>query len=102
MKNIFKFAVKYFTEVIVFIYFILVKLAPLHSYALWFHPKEFVAYTTSINNFVAGNIGTVFELLMFAVNIILIAKLYKSQKKDGDADKSEPKTRSERHQRSVK
>lgn len=102
MKNILKFVVKHFSEVILFIYVVLVKLAPLHSYALWFTPKEFAAYTTSFNNFVAGNIGTVFGLLMFAVNIVLIAKMYKSQKKEGDADKPEPKTRSERHQRSAK
>ncbi|WP_242249339.1 hypothetical protein [Bacillus cereus group sp. BfR-BA-01328] len=102
MKNILKFAGKYFSEVIIFIYLVLVKLAPLHSYALWFHPKEFVAYTTSFNNFVSGNLWLVFGLLMLVGNIVLNVKVYKLQKKAGDADKPKPKTRSERHQRSVK
>ncbi|TSI19927.1 hypothetical protein FOT98_09040 [Bacillus sp. HY001] len=102
MKNILKFVANYFTQVILFIYVVLVKLAPVHSYALWFTPKEFLAYTTAFKSFVAGNTGTAFGLLMLVCNIVLIVKLYKLQKKAGDADKPKPKTRSERHQRSVK
>ncbi|MGG4306110.1 hypothetical protein ABEW59_25590 [Bacillus wiedmannii] len=102
MKNISKFVANYFAEVILFIHLVLVKLAPVHSYALWFTPKEFLAYTTAFSSFVAGNTGAVFGLLMLVVNIVLIVKLYKLQKKAGDAEKPTPKTRSEKHQRSVK
>ncbi|WP_000789796.1 hypothetical protein [Bacillus cereus] len=102
MKNILKFVANYFAEVILFIHLLLVKLAPVHSYALWFTPKEFLAYTTAFSSFVAGHTGAVFGLLMLVGNIVLIVKLYKLQKKSGDVDKPDPKTRSERHQRSVK
>lgn len=102
MKNILKFAFHFIFVGIQIIYVVLAKLAPLHSYVLWFHPREFVVYTTSFSQFVAGNTGTAFGLLMLIVSIVLFAKLSKLQKKVGDADKPKPQTRSERHQRSVK
>lgn len=102
MKNILKYVANYFTEVILFINLVLITLAPAHSYAVWYIPKEFVTYTTAFKSYVTGNTGTVFGLLMLVGNIVLNVKLYKLQKKVGDADKPRHKTRSERHQRSVK
>lgn len=102
MKNILKFVANYFTEVFLFINLVLITLAPFHSYALWYTPKEFSAYKTAFKSFVAGNTGTAFGLLMLVGNIVLYVKLYKLQKKAGGADKPKSKTRSERHQRSVK
>ncbi|MGE1041272.1 hypothetical protein ACQGRZ_13735 [Bacillus wiedmannii] len=100
MKNILKYVANNFTEVILFIHLLLIALAPVHSYAMWYTPKLFLTYTTAVKSFVTGNAGTLFGLLMLVGNIVLNVKLYKLQKKVGDADK--PKTRSERHQRSVK
>ncbi|PEJ66300.1 hypothetical protein CN906_05340 [Bacillus toyonensis] len=97
MKNILKFAFHYSWAIVSFIYLVLTKLAPLHSYVLWFHPKEFVTYTTSLNNLVAANVWKVVALLMVAGNLWLFAKVYKLEKKSGDDDEPKPKTRSERH-----
>ncbi|MCC1486767.1 hypothetical protein LB312_05770 [Bacillus tropicus] len=102
MKNILKYVANYFMEVILFINLVLITLAPVHSYALWYAPKGFATYLTAMKGFVAGNTWAVFGLLMLVGNIVLNVKLYKLQKKVGGADKPKPKTRSERHQRSVK
>ncbi|MDA1758315.1 hypothetical protein PDK30_25805 [Bacillus cereus] len=102
MKNILKFVFQNVLTIISSIYLVMAKLAPLHSYAMWFHPKEFVAYTTSFNSVVSANSWTFFALLMVAANLWLIVKVYKLEKKSGDNDDSKPKTRSERHRRSAK
>lgn len=102
MKNILKYIANYFMEVILFINLVLITLAPAHSYALWYAPKGFAAYTTAMKGFLVGNAWTVFGLLMLLGNIVLNVKLYKLKKKVGGADKPKFKTRSERHQRSVK
>lgn len=102
MRNILKFVFQYVFTIISSIYLVMAKLAPLHSYAMWFHPNEFVAYTTSFNNAVSTNFWTFFALLMVVGNLWLFAKVYKLEKKSGDDDESKPKTRSERHRRSAK
>ena len=88
---------KHITAFLLFLYNILAKFAPMHSYFVWYNPEAFVAYTTYATSLISGNPLTWLILILLLVNMYLISVILEEKEKKRNADTAKTGTRSARH-----